>query len=139
MDFSLIVANIYEQCINASLGEKTTIKKTIPLNSTIEKSLNKLGCKIIFKNDNTLVIIKVREYVALFEPNSEIEQIIETGSIDKEKLHQILKIVKKFPIRSSIAKKIKKYLEKISAKNKELYQLKESIEQNIKIKKENLA
>ena len=136
MDLSLVVTYMFEACINASLGERVVINQKVQITDQMAKSLEQLGCAIV-ADENKIVLKKIKEYVAIFEPNSEIKKLIATGKIDKEKLQKILQIVKQYPISQTTANSIKKYLKKVSTK--ELYQLKQEIEKNIKIKKEHIA
>ena len=136
MDLSLVVTHMFEACMNASVGERVVINQKVQITDQMAKSLEQLGCSIV-ADENKIVLKKTKEYVAIFEPNSEIKKLIATGKIDKEKLQKILQIVKQYPISQTTANNIKKYLKKVSTK--ELYQLKQEIEKNIKIKKEHIA
>ena len=136
MDLSLVVTHMFEACINASRGERVVINQKVQITDQMAKSLEQLGCSIV-ADENKIVLKKTKEYVAIFEPNSEIKKLIAAGKIDKEKLQKILQIVKQYPISQTTANSIKKYLKKVSTK--ELYQLKQEIEKNIKIKKEHIA
>ncbi len=138
MGLSLVVTHMFEACMNASLGERVAINQKVQITNQMAKSLEKLGCSIV-ADDKKIVLKKTKEYVAIFEPNGEIKKLIATGKIDRERLQKILHIVKQYPITQTTAISIKKYLEKISTKDKELYHFKILIKQNIKIQKENIV
>jgi uncharacterized SAM-dependent methyltransferase len=104
MDMSLLVADIYKQCLNANVGEKIIIK-SFSYNKKFEENLEKLGC-FLEKDNNRLILVKKREYVALFNPDEEIDNIISKNNPSLENLKYLLKIVKAYELNYNTVRKL---------------------------------
>jgi len=137
MDIVSLIGFLINQCNSLNYGQKKTItiKSAYSINQKVKNIIEMDGCYIYVKNENKLILSKTVKQYSIFEPNTEIKNIISSKEDIPTKLKKIEKIVKNYEINSDTAQKLKKFLQKIEKiVNKKLKKQIEKIKKEIKIK-----
>jgi len=137
MDIVSLIGFLINQCNSLNYGQKKiiTLKNAYSINQKVKNIIKMDGCYINIKNENKIIISKTVKQYSIFEPNTEIKNIISSKEDIPTKLKKIEKIVKNYEINSDTAQELKKFLKKIEKiVNKKLKKQIEKIKKEIKIK-----
>ncbi|MEO1928542.1 MAG: hypothetical protein ABGX26_07640 [Nautiliaceae bacterium] len=136
MDLTSFITLLINQCNSLKPSQKTTLHlNTTYINKKVKTILKLDGCNIEVKSENTIILTKNVKNFSIFNPNTEIENIINSKGKLLIKLQKIEKIVKNYELDESTAKKLKKYLDSLlEIVNKKIKSEIEKIKKEIKIK-----
>ena len=135
MDLTNLIIHLHRECSNLNLTQQVVIKNVelSKIDEKVKNIINKSGCEIEIKNGKSLVLVKKRAYVAIFEPNDEVIRTIhDVKKSLKERLEYLLKITKSNSLKGSTAKLLREFLDKIDSNVKEIVKLKGDIEKSMK-------
>ena len=115
MDIVSLIGFLINQCNSLNYGQKKiiTLKNAYSINKKVKNIIKMDGCYINIKNENKIILSKIVKQYSIFEPNTEIKNIISSKEDIPTKLQKIEKIVKNYEINSNTANELKKFLNKI--------------------------
>jgi len=125
---------LVNECVKLNLGTKEVIEMKINNLEKVNNILKLQGCILIPKNEKYL-LIKTPKPTSIFNPDVEINDIINSKEPISAKIKKIKKVIKNFEINLDTKEKLLKYLNSLKKDvNDKLKKEIQEIEKNIKVK-----